>query len=74
MTARMYCSHCNRRIAKAYAMTVQGPVGPVCAVNLGVAQLANVKARVRMFGPRRSGRSKQPEDSQTMDWIRGVTP
>lgn len=74
MTARMYCSHCNRRIAKAYAMTVQGPVGPVCAVNLGVAQLAKVGARVRMFDPRRLARSKHPEDLQTLDWIRGVTP
>ena len=32
----MNCCHCGRRIVKAAGETERGPVGPVCAVNLGL--------------------------------------
>ena len=30
------CCHCGRRLVRAAGMTDRGPVGPVCAVKLGL--------------------------------------
>lgn len=32
----MNCCHCGRRIVKAAGETERGPVGPICAQNLGL--------------------------------------
>ena len=69
------CCHCGRRLARAAGMTDRGPVGPVCALKLGLPQQIKPAApersksagRVRVrFVERHIHRA----DPHTLDWIR----
>jgi len=39
----MNCAHCGRILTRAAAMSAAGPVGPVCAVKLGLLLLADMQ-------------------------------
>ena len=76
MTRPMRCCHCGRRLARAAGMTDRGPVGPVCAVKLGLPQQIKPAAPERSKPPARRVRSRLVErpihraDPHTLDWIR----
>ena len=55
----MHCAHCGRRIKEPAGWIDSGPVGPTCAVNLGLPRILAATLRkdglprakyVRMFG------------------------
>lgn len=55
----MHCAHCGRRIKEPAGWIDSGPVGPVCALNLGLPRILAATLRkdglprakyVRMFG------------------------
>lgn len=76
MTGPMRCCHCGRRLARAAGMTERGPVGPVCAVKLGLPReikpqpperskpAGRVRIRIRMVE-----RPIHRNDKHTLDWI-----
>lgn len=71
----MRCCHCGRRLARAAGMTDRGPVGPVCAVKLGLPREVKPQAPVRIKpAGRRTRRMVVPplhrNDPHTLDWIR----
>ena len=53
----MHCAHCGRRIKRAAAESKAGPVGPVCAVTLGLlpvfksAKSRPARLTVRLVAP-----------------------
>lgn len=74
----MRCCHCGRRLASAAGMTERGPVGPVCAVKLGLPR--ELKARdLKQQAPARKGATRvrirmvektaPMRDPHTLDWI-----
>lgn len=71
----MRCCHCGRRLARAAGMTDRGPVGPVCAVKLGLPrevkpqkpERSKPAGRVRI---RMVDRPIHRNDPHTLDWIR----
>jgi hypothetical protein len=75
MKPAMRCCHCGRRLARAAGMTERGPVGPVCAVKLGLPrelkpqppERSKPAGRIRMF---ERPRPLHPHDPHTLDWIR----
>jgi len=75
MKHAMRCCHCGRRLARAAGMTERGPVGPVCAVKLGLPreikpqppERSKPAGRVRI---RMVERPLHRADPHTMDWIR----
>lgn len=75
MTGPMRCCHCGRRLARAAGMTERGPVGPVCAVKLGLPreikpmapECSKPAGRVRI---RMVERPIHRNDPHTLDWIR----
>lgn len=75
MTGPMRCCHCGRRLARAAGVTERGPVGPVCAVKLGLPreikpqppERSKPAGRVRI---RMVERPIHRRDPHTLDWIR----
>ena len=75
MKHAMRCCHCGRRLARAAGMTERGPVGPVCAVKLGLPREIKPqpperskpakRVRIRFVDCRENRR-----DPHTLDWIR----
>jgi hypothetical protein len=71
----MRCCHCGRRLARAAGMTERGPVGPVCAVKLGLPREIKPMApeRSKPAGRVRIRMVERPihrNDPHTRDWIR----
>ena len=55
----LHCAHCGRRIKEPAGWIERGPVGPMCALNLGLPRILAATLRkdglprakyVRMFG------------------------
>ncbi len=61
----MKCTHCGRTMAKPWATTLWGPLGPKCGRALGVRPLAKPPTiRVQM--------SRGKPDPRQRDWVQEV--
>jgi hypothetical protein len=66
----MRCCHCGRRLARAAGMTERGPVGPVCAVKLGLPREIKPQRKRTELPQQRSASVPVLRDPHTLDWIR----